>query len=55
MGWFGKSKYLKYAKKLPTTEKQIRDDLKRCANCNRLLSKYTKKEICRSCEEQSKS
>jgi len=36
-------------------EEHIRNDQKRCTNCNRLLSEYTEKEICHSCEEQNTS
>jgi len=28
------------------------DNQKRCTNCNRLLSKYDKKELCHSCEKE---
>ena len=31
------------------------DDEKRCTNCNRLLSKYDKKELCHSCEKEELS
>jgi len=55
MGWFGKSKYLKYGQKLPDIEKLVRDEQKRCTNCNRLLSEYTEKELCYSCIVQSTS
>jgi len=51
MGWFGKSKYLKFGKKLSDVEKPVRDEPKRCKNCERLLSEYTKKDLCRSCEK----
>jgi uncharacterized protein with PIN domain len=49
MGWFGKK-----FKKKNTLDIQVRvqDEHKRCTICNRLLSEYTKKEFCHSCEEQ---
>jgi hypothetical protein len=50
MGWFGK----RFRKKnTPDIKVHVRDEQKRCRNCNRLLSEYTKKELCHSCEEQS--
>lgn len=50
MGWFGK----KFRKKNTLDiELHVKDEHKRCANCNRLLSEYTKKELCHSCVEQN--
>lgn len=48
MGLFGK----KFKKKNTLDiEVRVKDEHKRCTNCNRLLSEYTKKELCYSCEE----
>lgn len=46
MGFFGRFKNT-HAIPVPLSAEH-----KRCTNCNRLLSKYTKKELCYSCDKQ---
>jgi len=50
MGWFGKRFK---NENTPDIKVHVLDEQKRCANCNRLLSQYSKKEVCHSCDEQN--
>lgn len=42
-------------KKIQTIPVQLSVEHKRCTNCNRLLSKHTKKEVCYSCDKHKES